>query len=57
MKRLQIMVNDDMLKKIEFYSEKMSVSKSSFCCMLIGQGLMQFDKSISLVDKNGGPHV
>lgn len=53
MKRLQVIVNDEMAEKIDFYAEKMSVSRSSLCCMFIGQMLMSYDKSFDVLDKIG----
>lgn len=49
--RLQVNVNDKMLEKIDRYAESMSLSRSSFCASLIGQGIMNLDKAYGIVDK------
>ena len=51
--RLHVNVNEDMLKKIDKYCGMMAVSRSALCGMLIGQGLMGFDKSFSVVEDIG----
>ena len=51
--RLQVNVNDKMLEKIDKYCGMMAVSRSALCGMLIGQGLMGFDKSFMLVEDIG----
>ena len=48
--RLQVMITDEMLEKIDYYAEKTACSRSSLCSMFIGQGLMAFDKSFEVVD-------
>ena len=51
--RLQTQINDEMLKKIDFYCQKMCVSRSNLCSMLIAQGLAGLDKAFSLMDDVG----
>lgn len=48
--RLQVNINEQMSRKIDKYCDELSVSRSSLCAMLIGQGLMGLDKSFSVVD-------
>ena len=38
-----------MNKKVEDYAKQFGVSKSSFCSMLIGQGVMSYDKSLDIM--------
>lgn len=48
--RLQVMVSDEMVQRIDSYAKKMGVSRSSLCSMLIGQGIMGYDKAYELCD-------
>ena len=51
--RLQVNVNEEMLKKIDKYCGMMAVSRSALCGMLIGQGLMGLDQSLTIVGNIG----
>lgn len=44
--RLQVHINDELLKKIDFYCEKFSVNRSALCAMLIGHSLLAMDNSL-----------
>lgn len=48
--KLQVAVSFEMLEKIDFYSQKMGVSRSALCAMLISQGIMNYDNAKSLFD-------
>lgn len=48
--KLQVNANDEMVKKLDMYAEKMSVSRSALCGMLIGHGLLGLDRSCAMVD-------
>lgn len=47
--RIQVNLSEDMNKKVEDYAKQFGVSKSSFCSMLIGQGVMSYDKSLDIM--------
>lgn len=48
--KLQVLVSDDLCKKIDKYAKEIGISRSSFCAMLIGQGVMSFDKANEIMD-------
>lgn len=49
--KVQVTMDDDMVKRIDNYAKQMSVSRSAFCSMIIGQGLMSLDKSMLLFEE------
>lgn len=46
--RVQVNLSDEMVDRVDEYARKMGVSRSALCSMLIGQGVMSFDKSMDL---------
>lgn len=52
--KIVITVSTDMANRIDLYCQKMGVSRSALCGMLIGQGIMGYDKSFEVVDRMGG---
>lgn len=48
--KLQVLVSDDLCKKIDKYAKEIGISRSSFCAMLIGQGVLGFDKANEIMD-------
>lgn len=50
--RIQVIMSDDMVKKVDAYAEQIGVSRSSLCATLIGQGIMGFDKAYQIVNDN-----
>ncbi len=48
--RLQAVVSEDMASRVSVYADKLGVSVSSLCAMLIGQGIMNFDKAYELLE-------
>ena len=46
--KVQVIMSDEQVARIDEYAKKMSVSRSALCSMLIGQGIMGFDKSFEL---------
>lgn len=42
--RLQVSVSDDLVKRIDYYASRFGCSRSALCSVLIGQGLMGYDK-------------
>ena len=48
--RIQVNVSDMMVEKIDKYAQMMGVSRSALCSMLIGQGIMGYDKAFDIMD-------
>lgn len=51
--KLQVNVNDDLVKQIDEYAALMGVSRSALCAMFIGQGILSYNKSFKLIDDIG----
>lgn len=51
--RVQVNIGDDMLKRIDQYSNVMGVSRSALCSVAIGQYIMSLDKAVSILDDVG----
>ena len=51
--RVQVNLSDEMIERCDYYSKKMGVTRSSLCSMLIGQGIMSFDKSMDILQLIG----
>ena len=49
--RIQVNLSNELTAKADEYSAKMGVSRSAFCAMLIGQGLMSYDKAFDAMEK------
>lgn len=49
--KLQVNVSDEMVEKIDFYSEAFGVSRSSLCAVWIGQGLMLYQEQFKESDR------
>ncbi|SFO36096.1 hypothetical protein SAMN04487831_1273 [Pseudobutyrivibrio sp. UC1225] len=50
MKRVQVNLSDELLKKVDYYAEYLSVPRSTLCTMFIGQGVMGYDKGLDIID-------
>ena len=50
--RIQVIMNDDMVKRVDAYASMIGVSRSALCATLIGQGIMGYDKAYQLVNEN-----
>lgn len=48
--RVQVNLSDEMVGKVDSYARKMGVSRSALCSMLVGQGIMGYDKSMDLIN-------
>lgn len=42
--KVQVMLNDDMVSKLDSYAKQIGVSRSSLCAVIIGQYVMSADK-------------
>ena len=51
--RVQVNLSEEMIERCDYYSKKMGVTRSSLCSMLIGQGIMSYDKSMDLLQLIG----
>ena len=51
--RIYVTVSSDMASRIDFYREKMGLSRSAFCAYLVGNGVMTMDKAMGLLDDMG----
>ena len=51
--RVQVNLSDEMISRVDAYAKKMGVSRSSLCSMLIGQGIMSYDKSMDIISLLG----
>lgn len=47
--RVQVNLSDEMVNKVDVYARKMGVSRSALCSILVGQGIMGYDKSMDLM--------
>jgi metal-responsive CopG/Arc/MetJ family transcriptional regulator len=50
--RVQVNLSDEMVSIVDEYAKSMGVSRSAFCSMLISQGVMSYDKNISVLFKD-----
>lgn len=51
--RVQVNLSDEMVEKVDGYAKKMGVSRSALCSMLVGQGIMSYDKSMDIISVLG----
>lgn len=51
--RVQVNLSDEMVERVDFYAKKMGVSRSALCSMLVGQGIMGYDKSMDIISVIG----
>lgn len=51
--RIQMNLSDEMVAKVDLYAKKMGVSRSALCALLIGQGIMNYEKSESVLESLG----
>lgn len=47
--RVQVNISDEMVVKIDEYARKMGVSRSALCSVLVGQGIMNYERSADLL--------
>lgn len=48
--RVQVNLSDEMVKEVDAYAKKMGVSRSAFCSMMVGQGVMNLNVAYKAVD-------
>lgn len=47
--RVQVNLSDEMVTKVDNYARMMGVSRSALCSVLVGQGIMGFDKAADVL--------
>lgn len=48
--RIQVNLGDDLVERLDTYAKKMGVPRATLCTVLIGQGVMGFDKALEMVE-------
>lgn len=48
--RFQVNLGDALQEKVDKYAQACGVTRSSFCAMLISQGVLAYDKSFEIMD-------
>ncbi len=51
--RVQVNLSDEMVEKVDSYAAKMGVNRSALCAVIIGQGIMSYDKTFEIADSVG----
>lgn len=51
--RVQVNLSDEMVAHVDRYAKSMGVSRSALCSMLIGQGIMSYNKSMDILEVLG----
>lgn len=51
--RVQVSLSDEMISRLDYYANKMGVCRSALCSILIGQGVMGYDKTFEIADSMG----
>lgn len=46
--KIQVFIAEDLLAKIDDYADKMGVSRSAFCAVMLGQTVMGLDNAVTL---------
>lgn len=51
--RIQVNLSDNMVKKVDALAEDMGISRSAFCSFIIGQYVINYDKSVDVLKSVG----
>lgn len=51
--RVQVNLSEEMVDRVDGYAKKMGVSRSALCSILVGQGIMSYDKSMDILSVFG----
>lgn len=51
--RIQVNLSDNMVKRVDSLAEDMGVSRSAFCSLIIGQYVMNYEKSVDVLKSVG----
>lgn len=49
--KVQVLMSDELVKRIDTIANAYGVSRSSYCAMLIGQGILATERSLDILDK------
>lgn len=49
-KRINISLSDEMIERLDYYSGLFGIPRASMCTMLIGQGIVAWDKSMYMTE-------
>ena len=50
--RVQVNLNDELVKKIDEYAKMIGITRSSLCAVYIGQGVLGYDKAFEMIEQN-----
>lgn len=51
--RIQVNLSDNMVKRVDAMAEDMGVSRSALCSTIIGNYIMNYQKSVDILEKFG----
>lgn len=51
--RIQVNLSEKMVKRVDALAEDMGVSRSAFCSLVIGQYVMNYEKSVDALKSIG----
>lgn len=51
--RVQVNLSDEMVKKVDSYASRLGVSRSALCSVMIGNGVLSYDKAMDVIDSVG----
>ena len=51
--RVQVNLSEEMVENVDKYAKQMGVSRSALCSILIGQGIMSYNKAMDVVSVIG----
>ena len=51
--RVQVNLSDEMVERVDAYANMIGVNRSALCAVLVGQGVMAYDKSMDLLSNIG----
>lgn len=49
LKRVQVLMEEELVEKVDFYAKKMCMSRSALCKYLVAQGVFAYDNSIGVL--------
>lgn len=51
--KLQVLINEDLVSRIDNVASKLSMSRSAFCAFIIAHGVYAYEKSLTMTDDIG----
>lgn len=48
--RVQVNLNDELVKKIDDYADKIGTTRSALCSIFIGQGILGYDNATAVLN-------